>query len=147
MGLVVSSTGGFVVSTTCLSRPRKCHAKAPIANRSKPPNNHGKIEGGVAGARDAYFAPEALRSSRIPVSPRYLENPEGRAPVTLLFCEVRRLASPEASRPCPAVPGQGHPERPAQEGPSSFSSRLRRYLHIVRLRRSERTASCHQEAK
>ena len=38
-------------------------------------------------------------SSRIPVSPRYFENPEGRAPVTLLFCEVRKLASPEASRP------------------------------------------------
>ena len=40
-----------------------------------------------------------VTSSRIPASLRYLENPEGIAATTSSFWDVRRLASPEASRP------------------------------------------------
>src|SRR5262245_23243273 len=98
VGFAVSSTGGFVVSTTFWSRPdKRCQTNQPIANNART-GNHGKIEGGVAVVGGAALAPEAT-SSRIPVSLRYLEKPEGSASAILLFCEVRRLARPAASRP------------------------------------------------
>jgi hypothetical protein len=50
-------------------------------------------------AAEATLTLDAITSSKIPASLRYLEKPAGDAALTLFFCEMRRLASPEASRP------------------------------------------------
>ena len=70
-------------------------------------------------------------ATRIPVSLRYFENPEGRAPVTLLFCEVRKLASPEASRPRSRC---SRPRKPRTTGPRRPIKLLSRVIGTCVLR-------------